>query len=105
MARPTAASLPDADFQRRGYGALGLVFRQTSDAETEHRNRVLVIESYGRYGARIASQRHSPACETESSRIRTKPSSIVERADRRHLIGAEFEIEQVKITRNPCGVH
>ena len=37
---------PAADFQRGRHRAFGLVFRQFSDAEAEHRNGVFVIESY-----------------------------------------------------------
>src|SRR6267154_1852046 len=47
----------------------------------------------------------SPACEIEGSRIRTKPGPAVKRGDRRHVIGAEFEIEHVEVARNPFGVH
>ena len=93
---------PAADFQRRRYRAFGLVVRQIGDAQAKHRHGVFVIESYGWYGgARLASQRHSPTCEIESSWIRTKPGPVIERGYRRHFIGVEFEIEHVEVARNP----
>src|SRR6185437_3805332 len=57
---------PAADFQRRRHRALGLLVGQIRDAQAQRRNRVLVIEGNGwDGGARLASQRHSPACGIE----------------------------------------